>query len=100
MVQAIEQVAMPVAHLRLPLARVARSRFGAIAWPGEDLRPVDLMERHEGRLRGVDGLEALTGVEPWDGKEQMLVGDVPGIPLGAPGGVEQRHLYHVDHQSL
>jgi hypothetical protein len=45
----------------------------------------------------VDRLEALTGAESRDGQQPMLVGDIPGVPFGAPRGLEQRHFHHVDH---
>src|SRR5262245_48817259 len=92
-----EQVTVPVTHPRLPLARVARSSSRTIKGAGEELRRVNLMQCHEGRFRRVDRLEALAGAESRDGQQPTLVSDVPGVPLGAPRGLEQRHLYHVDH---
>src|SRR5215510_10395335 len=55
------------------------------------------MQRHEGRFRCVDRLEALAGAESRDGQQPALVTGVPEIPLSAPRGLEQRHLHHVDH---
>src|SRR5262245_15475087 len=92
-----EQVTVPVTHLRLPLARVARSPSRTIVRPDENFRRVDLMQRHEGRFRYVDRLEALTSAESRDGQQPALVSGVPEIPLSAPRGFEQRHLHHVDH---
>src|SRR5262249_19071740 len=92
-----EQVTMPVTHLRLPLARVARSPSRTIVRPDENFRRVNLMQRHEGRFRCVDRLEALAGAESRDGQQPALVSGVPEIPLSTPRGFEQRHLHHVDH---
>src|SRR5262245_63202586 len=88
---------MPVTHPRLPLARVARSSSRTIKGAGEEFRRVNLMQRHEGRFRCVDRLEALAGAESRDGQQPALVSGVPEIPLSAPRGLEQRHLHHVDH---
>ena len=45
----------------------------------------------------MDALEALAGVDAGDRQQPMLVRDGPRLPFGAPRGVEQRHLDHVDH---
>ena len=68
-----------------------------IVGSAEDVRRVDLVQGDERRLRRVDRLEALTCAESRDGQQPMLVGDVPGVPLGPQRDLEQRHLHHVDH---
>src|SRR5439155_23351159 len=92
-----EQIAVPVAHLYLPLTRIARSTFRTIVGSAEDVRRLDLVQGDERRLRRVDRLEALTWAESRDGQQPMLVGDVPGFRLGPQRDLEQRHLHHVDH---
>src|SRR5206468_2102256 len=44
-----EQIAMPVVHLRLPLARVGRPRLRLVGRAREDVGRVDLVERDERR---------------------------------------------------
>src|SRR5437667_2885275 len=58
-----EQIAVPVAHLYLPLTRIARSTFRTIVGSAEDVRRVDLVQGDERRLRRMDRLEALTCAE-------------------------------------
>ena len=98
-VDAGEQVAVPVGVRGLPFARGGGAAVGLVLLALEHGARDHVVHGEPRRGRRRHGAEALAGAEARHGADELgHVADVPDVPVGLAGGIAEVHFHHVEHR--